>query len=770
MSAAEQLKAVTPHDQIVEFALDYAQRGWHVFPCNPRNKAPFVGKDRDEAGNEIPKSGGLYKATTDADQIRAWWTRWPRAMIGVRMGAASGVWGLDPDAPKEVGDADGRQKWAKLQIENGQCPHTHSHLTPGDGLHLLFKYRADRPITNGEGKLTKSGINVRGEGGYVIAPPSARFDGKRYEIAEPLDFFSFAEAPHWLYDLILPAEPSPALQPIIFETIDSIVPRLPNTAYGKAAIDGIRANVAAAGKGQRNKALNSAAYNLAGFADSAGVSQADAEHALLGAATANGLVAEDGEQNVLAIIHSGWTNGLTKQRPIPPMKTARAQVETIDNGTITQDGVARVFAHRYADRLRYCHHAGAWYEWTGSHWQRDEMALAFQFARELGREFTAASNPAEVKEVRKITFAGGVEKFAKSDPALAVTAAYWDRDPYLLGTPGGTVDLRTGILREPDPADGISKITAVAPSRTAECPRWLAFLDETFGDAELIRFLQQWGGYCLTGDTKEHALLFGSGSGGNGKSVWLNAHTGILNDYATTAPMATFAASTSDRHETELAMLRGARMVTASETEEGRAWAEARIKQLTGGDPISARFMRQDHFTFKPQFKLTIIGNHKPVLKNVDDAQRRRFNLIPFNRKPAKPDRDLEAKLTAEWPDILRWLIDGCLDWQASSGLVRPAAVVAATDVYFEDQDLFSQWLADICDAEIGNNYKWEATGLLFASWSAYSTSAGEKPGSIKAFSAELVKRGFDRCSAGHAKTRGFNGIHLRKPIMRGDD
>ena len=259
--------------------------------------------------------------------------------------------------------------------------------------------------------------------------------------------------------------------------------------------------------------------------------------------------------------------------------------QEIDNGTVTQDGIAQVFARRFEDRLRYCHDTGAWFEWTGTHWKKDKTALAFQFCRELAREFTADSKAGEMKEVRKISFAGGVEKFAKSDRSMAVTSEIWDRDPFLLGTPDGTVDLRTGELREPDPRDGITKITAVAPAPSADCPRWLQFLDETFGDADLIRFIQQWNGYCLTGEISEHALVFGFGNGGNGKGVWLNTVAGIMADYATTAAMDTFTASKNDRHPTELAMLRGARMVTASETEEGRSWAESRIKQMTGGDP-----------------------------------------------------------------------------------------------------------------------------------------------------------------------------------------
>ena len=212
--------------------------------------------------------------------------------------------------------------------------------------------------------------------------------------------------------------------------------------------------------------------------------------------------------------------------------------QQIDNGAITQDGIARIFAIRFADRFRFCHHSGAWHEWSGTHWKKDDTALAFQFVRELGREFSEDAKQTEIKEVRRVSFAGGVERFARSDRLLAVTSDHWDRNPFLLGTPDGTVDLRTGELRPPEPDDGITKITSVVPSDRSDCPLWLKFLDQTFrSDQELIRFLQQWGGYCLTGDTREHALLFGSGAGGNGKSVWLNTHLGILGDYAAVAAM-----------------------------------------------------------------------------------------------------------------------------------------------------------------------------------------------------------------------------------------
>ena len=442
-----------------------------------------------------------------------------------------------------------------------------------------------------------------------------------------------------------------------------------------------------------------------------------------------------------------WLNKRALEGKTVPTTRADAiigEAQAIDRGTITQDGVAQVFARRYKGRLRYCHDAGAWYEWTGTHWQRDTKALAFQFVRELGREFTEAPATAkpDMKEVRRVTFAGGVEKFAKGDPVFAVDTADWDQDLYLLGTPAGTVDLRTGKLRGSDPADGITKVTSVAPAEKADCPLWLKFLNETFGgDQEMIRFAQQWSGYCLTGDTREQALFFGTGDGGNGKGVWLHTVSNIMNDYHVAATMQTFTASTHERHSTELAMLRGARMVTASETEKGRPWAEARIKQLTGGDPITCRFMRQDDFTYFPQFKLNIIGNHKPQLQNVDAAARRRFNIIPFDNKPVVVDRELESKLMGEAPAILRWLIDGCLDWQRN-GLVRPQRVVEATENYFADQDSFSRWLDECCDCEPGNTHKTATAGELYQSWKGYAMAAGENPESQKIFADKLLTAG----------------------------
>jgi putative DNA primase/helicase len=428
------------------------------------------------------------------------------------------------------------------------------------------------------------------------------------------------------------------------------------------------------------------------------------------------------------------------------------------NDIVTEDSAAQQFVDLHGGDLRFCHAHGAWFRWDGVIWAQDRVGTAFHWARELARGLAADQDERKRYIINKTSFAAGVERFAKVDPRVAVTMDYWDRDPWLLSTPSGVIDLRTGSLRAAARQDGITKITAVAPAATG-CPLWLNFLNEVTGNnAELIRFLQSWFGYCLTGITREQALVFVYGPGGNGKGVLLNMVTSILKDYAATSAMETFTASLNDRHPTDLAMLRGARLVTASETEEGRAWAEARIKQLTGGDRIAARFMRQDFFQYSPEFKLLVIGNHKPTLHNVDDAARRRFNIVPFIFKPAKPDHKLEQKLLAEAPAILQWMIDGCLDWQ-NNGLIRPAVVLEATAEYFSDQDLLSHWLTEECICEPGNMDRSTASSVLFKSYSDYAAAAGAKPGKTATFKEKMIDAGF-KFYRGN-KAREFFGISL---------
>jgi putative DNA primase/helicase len=429
---------------------------------------------------------------------------------------------------------------------------------------------------------------------------------------------------------------------------------------------------------------------------------------------------------------------------------------------VTEDGVARGFVDRYGDRVRFDHVASKWFLWVGDHWKRDDTQQAFQWSRELARHASGDSVGSELKNARKASFAGGVERLARSDQKVAVTSEQWDPDPMVLGCPGGMVDLNTGKLVPADPARHVTKRVAIAPE-PGPCPRWIEFLMEaTGGDEDAVHFLQVWFGYLLTGLTTEHVLLFLYGPGGNGKSLFLNIIKRVMGDYAKTAGMDTFTASSGERHPTDLADLHGARLVSASETEEGRSWAESRIKSITGGDPVTARFMRSDFFTYLPTYKLMIVGNHQPVLKNVDEAIRRRFLILPFTRKPSRPDPDLEGRIwQEEAPQIFAWAIRGCLEWQ-QEGLPRPKSIASATDQYFEDQDLFGAWLADSCD--LGDRTDGETPAQLFGSWKLFCEAAGERPSTQKALGNRLRMRGLSNGLErnGGAVRRVWFGIKLK--------
>ena len=326
-----------------------------------------------------------------------------------------------------------------------------------------------------------------------------------------------------------------------------------------------------------------------------------------------------------------------------------------------------------------------------------------------------------------------------------------------------TFDLRNGTGRAPDPFDYITKKTACrcAPVGTPH-PLWTKFLDRvTDGNGELQRFLQRYIGYCCTGLTTEHVFVFAYGTGANGKSTFINTVAGIFGDYATVADMSTFIATNTEHHPTDLAKLNGARLVVAQETKKGRRWDEGKIKTLTGGDKITARFMRQDFFDFMPTFKLFICGNNKPRLDSVDEAIRRRLLLVPFTVQipPDERDRQLADKLKREWSAILRWMIDGCLEWQRI-GLAPPPIVLDATAAYFRDEDILQQWLDEY--VEDGGQFAFSRTTELFSSWQGWCETRNLKPGSERVLSGTLVDRGFvkKRNSVGQ---QGFQGLTIKR-------
>jgi putative DNA primase/helicase len=426
----------------------------------------------------------------------------------------------------------------------------------------------------------------------------------------------------------------------------------------------------------------------------------------------------------------------------------------------TEDALALRFSERHAEDLRYIATKAQWLKWDGDRWLPDATLLGFDLARKSCRfdaqEYGNGKPPPGILSSRTVA---SVERLAKADRRQAATLEQWDADPWLLNTE--TAILRTGLGRPPNPADYITKKTAcpVAPSGTPH-PIWSAFLDRiTAGNVELEKFLQRFCGYCCTGVTTEHKFVFAYGTGANGKSTLINTIREILGDYATVADVGTFIAYRIERHPTDVAKLHGFRLAVAQETEKGRRWDEAKIKSMTGGDKMTARFMRQDFFDFVPKFKLWITGNHKPILTNVDEAMRRRMLVVPLTAQipPEKRDPNLAEKLKAEWPAILRWIIDGCLEWQ-QIGLAPPAIVTEATDAYFDDQDLIKQWLEE-CTEDSGP-FAFTSSSQLFSSWKAWCDARGLPPGNSQNLSDALHDRGLERKRTGRGN--GFKGITLK--------
>jgi len=453
-------------------------------------------------------------------------------------------------------------------------------------------------------------------------------------------------------------------------------------------------------------------------------------------------------------------NGADDDYDAPGEPTSREDISP----EFSEDRLALRFTDRHGKDLRYVDEWGKWLAWTDTHWDIEKTLLAPHRAREICREAASECNkPSESKAIVKWRTVNAVETMARSDRRIAAIINQWDADPSLLNMQKISIKLSTGVERPNNPLDYCTKITgaAAAPEGTP-CPMWLSFLNTVMnGDADLIDYLQRVCGYCMTGSIKEHAMFFLYGTGANGKSVFINTLRGILGTYHTTAPIETFTVAHSTQHPTDLAGLRGARLVTAVETEEGRTWAESKLKAITGGDEISARFMRQDFFSFIPTFKLMIAGNHKPRLRSVDEAMRRRFHLIPFSVTipPNKRDKDLAEKLKAEWPAILRWMVAGCLIWQRD-GLNPPQAVIEATNKYLETEDSIGTWIEERCECK--PSYK-DTSANLFASWKTWAELNGEFVGSQKQFSEKLQGRGMESITIGDKKARGYQGLRTVK-------
>lgn len=769
------MKDVQHHGALRDAALAYVRRGWHVFPIRSGTK----GRDA-RGGSTHLLPNGHKGASRDPEVVHSWWTRWPDANIGLNL-AASGLVALDPDLYKP--DC----QWDAF-IRGRDLPDTLVQRSPRGGRHYIFL--AD-PEATYAGKLC-DGVEIKHRG-YILLEPSS-FEGAPYLFDTDDDP---APAPDWLpskghagSDAVCNREETTASSPRIAVLSDNTTTR----AEVEEFLTWIDPD--ADGYDAWLQVLQALHDHFNGSEE--GLAIADAWSAR-GAKYRTGEVAAKwrgfeigGGVTVRTIAHRARQNGanladIARRRTGSEITKGKGGESSDDLPDLSHDHLALDLGRRsWDDNARHVALWGQWLFWTGTHWRRDETldhlsrtraylriraselsdwadhkARSLE-ARDRDREARKLESWArdQAKTLRSSATVAAVSGLARANSASATTHEFFDANRFLIGTPGGTVDLRTGDLRTARREDMISRLTTCAPAEPGVEPGlWLRFLSEIFeGDQEIIAFLQRAAGYALTGSTSEHKLLFLHGSGRNGKSVFLNALLDIWGDYGRRVAATTFLHSKTERHPTDVAGLHGARLAIASELPRGKTWDEATIKDLTGGDRLTARFMRQDYFDFDPQLTLMIAGNTQPSFRGVDEAIRSRVVLVPFSVTipPERRDRSLPDKLKAEGPAILRWCIEGALAWQ-NDGLNVPTAIAAASAAYFDEEDTVGQFLQDEIHADPHTFVASEDLIFRFNSW---SERQGLGTWTQRTLIKELRQRGYqDAKSNGR---RGLRGLKLK--------
>ncbi len=422
---------------------------------------------------------------------------------------------------------------------------------------------------------------------------------------------------------------------------------------------------------------------------------------------------------------------------------------------LSELGNAERLVSRHSNYIRFCHEWNKWIVWTGTHWEIDLTGEVERRAKETIRSMytEAAQTQDEEQRAAIAKFAARSEtnraitamiELAKSEPGIPVLSDQLDCNFWLLNCVNGTLDLRTGKLRPHNRDDLITIMIPVEYDPEADFIEWAKFLKRIMNDNErLISFLQRAVGYSLTGSTREQCIFIPHGIGANGKTTFLEAISEMFAGYAQHAPTDTLTARDTSGISNDIARLKGARLVIASEFEEGKRLAESRVKQLTGGEKIAARFMRAEFFEFLPMFKLWIGTNHKPVIRGTDAAIWRRIKLIPFSVTipPEERDKDLPNKLRGELSGILNWAVMGCLDWQ-KEGLGEPEEVIKATGDYRSEMDVLTRFISDCCTTNTQRSTK---SSELYKKYADWSRESNEFTLSQTKFSTRMQEKGFNK-------------------------
>jgi putative DNA primase/helicase len=449
---------------------------------------------------------------------------------------------------------------------------------------------------------------------------------------------------------------------------------------------------------------------------------------------------------------------------IKPAKTKRIKQHTQITEALAPEAaafsdvhIAETWADGDGQDWLFCHGWECWMQWDNSRWAIDRRRAVTRIVSDQMKAATnwPEANQLSIKDRRalcSVAKIASVLKHASTLPTIARIPEDFDSNPYLLGTPDGTLDLKTGKLIGTTREHYITRQTAVAP-KSGPMPQWNKVLDRcTRGDPEMRKYYQRWAGYLLTGDCREESFLFVHGAGNSGKSKFIDCLGDILGKadeggYCATAKIEMLMESKIERHTEEIASLAGARMVRTSEPDEGARWNEALLKLITGRDTVSARRLYEKQFTFRPEFKLMVNGNFRPAFKSTGEEIFRRMHFVEFPESIPEAERiyNLPELLREEWPAILQWMVEGCIEWQRI-GLSRPDRVKTATKEYLSEEDTLGRWIEECCTK--GADRKVLA-GEAYKSYSTFIQHVGEGVVSQKRFSQRMEARGYGRIKSG---------------------
>lgn len=779
-------------------ALEHARRGRRVFPCHEVTTSGCcscpAGDGCRSAGKHPRFAGWQGQATTDEAAIREWWRKWPRANPGLPTGRANGWWVLDVDARH-----GGLETLEALEQEHGPLPPTPEALTPSGGRHLLFllpefEIRNIQRLADNVSPLG-AGLDLRGEGGLIVgAGGKGTGGGYFWELASHPDDVPVAEAPPWLLALVRRAmgtgdDGRRANAPPVEEriphgrqhaTLVSAAGSMRRRGMGVGEIDAAlqvmnRDRCEQPGDPQAIRLIaESVCQYQPGDAYQYVMRETDERPPLpeeppAGLSRAPALIVIDPVPGALPV--NGAHAAKDEETPLPDEPQDRRL-------HLTDVGNAQRLIRRHGENLRYCALFGRWLEWDGARWAPDETGGIVERAKEtaLGiyQEADAFSGSGDREKIRdsirnwaKKTEGQGrlaaMVGLAESDGRIVTRPEDFDRDPWLFNAENATIDLQTCEPRERRRSDLNTRLAGVRFDAHARCPTFEEFLSRVMDGSEaMVAYLRRVVGFCLSGVPPDRTMFFLYGRGRNGKSTLIELLHDLLGEYARKVAADTLLAkpgAQGDGIPNDLAGLRGARLVTSAELPENRRLNEARIKDLTGRDRITARFLRQEFFEFPPVFKLFMYGNHKPVVRGTDDGIWDRLKLIPFTvRIPDdEVDPNLPARLRAELPGVLNWALQGCREWQ-EQGLAHPDEVRAATAAYRGEMDRLQDFRADCCHE--GDSTLQAKPRDLYGAYCGWCDENGETRITETAFGIELRERGFNRKRTGTAGRR-WLGLEL---------